>query len=63
MLGIELNLSHIFLDDSETNRLGHDRLLRSGVSIKFANGFELEIKCEFCLVEILGMSFMGVEDG
>jgi hypothetical protein len=63
MLGIEFDVSSIFLDDSEANRLGHNSLLRSSPTIKFVNGFKLEVEGKFRLVEVLRMSFVGVEDG
>jgi hypothetical protein len=37
-------------------------LFSIGFAVKFVNCFKLEIKCKFCLEEILGMNLVGVED-
>lgn len=63
MLGIEFDVSSIFLDDSEANRLGNNSQFRSSPTIKFVDGLKLEVECKLCFVEVLRMSLVGVEDG
>jgi hypothetical protein len=63
MLGIEFNLSTVFLDDPEADGLGHDCLFGGSLSIEFVDGFKLEIEGKFGLVEVLGVCLVWLKDG
>ena len=63
MFSVEIKFRGMIFDDSESNDFGKDSLLCWALTIEFMNGFELDVKCKLCLVQILRMGLVRLKDG